>query len=307
MFQEDVHKKYFNSDKDKLRHFDMIISEADTVREHDKQIIKGLFNNFYNKSMDVGIGFQRAHGSILSGDYFDLIKLSDGNYMFVFADISGHGLPAYTTLIRLRSSIILSVNESNEIYKKTGKMDTDYIVKNITRKFTNIMDDAYSHDFACAIFTFIYNDRDKFHLKFYNRSMLFPIIVRRFQGRLVGIYNLNNNDRGWIPQKGYIMGSDIRKLKMGEYLDTPSCDFVLYEGDSIFFFSDGIVEATRDGGLDEEFGQKRLERYLRENYDISPQVVVHELFQTVYDFIGTPGNQKDDMTAVFIEFPPVRY
>jgi len=231
------------SDEEMIARYRIISSEANTIRENDKILVKSLFSNFYGKLLDVGIGFQRAYGSILSGDYFDLIQLPDGNYLFIFADISGHGLPAYTTLVRLRSAIAISIKSIKQIYDQSGGIDTAFLVKNIATVFTDLMDEANSGDFACVIFTFISNDGDKFHLKFYNRSMLFPFIIRRYENSLVDIYNLNNADKGWVPRKGYLMGSDIRKLLEENYLDSPCCEFTIYEGDSILFYSDGIIEA----------------------------------------------------------------
>jgi serine phosphatase RsbU (regulator of sigma subunit) len=279
--------EFFNlnkyTDDDKLRHFDVLAYEANTVRENDKILIRNLFKNFYDKRLNVGIGFQRAYGSILAGDFFDLVKLPDGNYLFIFADISGHGLPAYTTLIRFRSAMTIALREIKMIYTKTGIIDSGFLVREITRNFTDIMDDSNSDDFASVIFTFIYNDDDKFILRFYNRSMLFPIVIRKFKNELVDIFNLNNDS----------------------YLDTPWCEFELYEGDSIMFYSDGITEAYRENPP-EEFGDERIKSILRENFSMPPQLAINLLFDSVYEFIGDFRNQKDDMTAVLIDFPLVR-
>lgn len=302
-FKRTIQKK---STGDILSRYHILASEANSVRERDKELLKNIFGNFYNKHLNVGIGFQRAYGAILSGDYFDLIAMPDGNYLFVFADISGHGLPAYTTLVRLRSAITISLKEIQHIYNKSGSIDPEYVVKDVTRKFTDIMDDANSHDFACINFTFIYNENDKFYLKFYNRSMLFPIVVRKFNSSIVNIYNLNVQDKGWLPMKGHLVGSDVKQLLDDRYYETPCCEFVIYEGDSILFFSDGITEAFSSKRPDDEFGQHRLESILVENIHRSPQEIVDILFNTVYDFIGAPQKQKDDMTAVLIDLPLVR-
>ena len=142
--------------EDKLQRFDILKAEANTVRNKDKTILRSLFKNFYNKQLSIGIGFQRAYGSILSGDYFDLIKLPDDNYLFVFADISGHGLPAYTTLIRLRSAVTIAVKRIGRIYKRVGGIDSNFLVRDICTKFTDIMDESNTNDFASVNFTFIY-------------------------------------------------------------------------------------------------------------------------------------------------------
>jgi len=95
-------------------------------------------------------------------------------------------------------------------------------------------------------------------------------------------------------------------LMGGAYLITPACEFVLYEGDSIMYFSDGITEAHAEDDLSKEFGESRVENVLRRSFDLAPQIVIQELFDTVYDYIGSAEQQKDDMTAVLIEFPLVR-
>jgi len=295
-----------DSIESKLRHFDILKAEANTVREKDKILIRSLFKNFYKKKINVGIGFQRAYGAILAGDYFDLIKLPDKSYMFVFADVSGHGLPAYTTLIRLRSAITLAVKDMTHVYETSGLIDMAMLIKDISTKFTDIMDEAGSDDFACVNFTIMYDEDDKLKLKFYNRSMLFPIVVRKTDDGEVNLINLNNDQEGWSPQKGYLLGSDLRKLLKDNYLDIPECEFVLYEGDSILFYSDGIIEAYNTDLRSDDFGDERLEKVLKEHAGLFPQVIVDELFHSVYEFIGDAGQQKDDMTAVLINFPEAK-
>lgn len=299
--------KYKGKNKDRdLSLFEMLKSEANTVRDKDKILIRNLFKNFYNKNLRVGIGFQRSYGSILAGDYFDLIKLPNDSYLFIFADISGHGLPAYTTLIRLRSAITIALKNMRRTYQATGLIDTDFLIKDISILFTDIMDESNSDDFACVNFTFIRSEDDKFHLKFYNRSMLFPIVVRKFKNEIQGIYNLNYEEKGWSPQKGFLLGSDLRKLLGDKYLHTPPCEFTLYEGDVILFYSDGITEAYNHINPLGEFGDDRLKSILLENIDLPPQLIINLIFDAVYEYIGQPENQKDDMTAVLINFPAVR-
>ncbi len=298
-----------DSIEDKLKRFEILKAEANTVREKDKILIRSLFRSFYNKHLNVGIGFQRAYGSVLAGDYFDLIRLPDNKFLFIFADISGHGLPAYTTLIRLRSAITIAIKSVKRYYEKSNILNTTSLVRDICIKFTDIMDEANSDDYACVNFTFISHEDDKFKLKFYNRGMLFPIVIRKKLYKKIDIYNLNLPNGKWIPQVGYILGSHVRKLLKNAYLETPSCEYVLYELDSILFFSDGITEAYNPDltGKNEsdEFGIQRVEQIIRENYELSPQEIVNKLFAGVYDFLGDPERQKDDMTAILIDFPPV--
>ncbi len=301
--------KKMDSIENRLKRFDILQSEANTVRENDKILIKSMFRNFYNKHLNVGIGFHRAYGSILSGDYFDLIKLPDDNYLFVFADISGHGLPAYTTLIRLRSAITIAVKETEFIFGNSGYINTTSLVRDICLKFTDIMDESNSDDFASVNFTFISYKNNKFHLKFYNRSMLFPVIIRKKNNDLVEIINLNENANEWIPKFGLILGSNVRKIIGAGYLDTPCGEYILEGTDSVLFYSDGIIEAYNPdadkSSIDflEDFGVARLMEILKINIHLSPHEMINKIFDDVYNFIGDPEHQKDDMTAVLIDFP----
>jgi serine phosphatase RsbU (regulator of sigma subunit) len=288
-----------------LRQHTILEAEAETVREVDKVLIRGLFGNFYGHRLNVGIGFQRAFGSILSGDYFELFKLADGNYLFIFADISGHGLPAYTTLIRFRSAVALAVKELERFYP-SRHVNPERVVADAIEKFTDIMEAASSNDFASVIFTFIRTEEDKYYLRFFNRGMYFPLVVRKFQSELVNLYDLNEADKGWIPKKGGLLSYEFRDILGQKYNQSPSCEFIIYEGDCILFFSDGVVEATKDRTTGSDFGIHRVKEILSQNLHLFPQAVVNTLFEEVYDHMGNASNQSDDMTAVLIDFPLVR-
>ncbi|HOP28296.1 MAG TPA: PP2C family protein-serine/threonine phosphatase [Spirochaetota bacterium] len=289
----------------KVQKYEMFSQEANQVREKDKRLIRELFKSFSNSYLMVGIGFQRAYGSILSGDYFDLLRLPENKFLFVFSDISGHGLPAYTTLIRLRSAVILAVKDAETEYEKTGIVDCSRIINNISAKFTDIMDMSCSNDFASANFVFIEDGDECIKLRFFNRSMLFPIIVRREPGG-AKIINLNSGFDYWKPEKGYLLGSDIKSLiDKDTYYNTPECCFEIYQGDMILFYTDGITEAFDYRTDNSQYGEKRLEQKLLEMCDLPPQLVINSIFDSVYDFIGSHEHQKDDMTAVLIDLPPL--
>jgi len=283
--------------------------EADTVRENDKVVIRSLLGDFYGKQLEVGIGFERAWGSILSGDYFELFKLPDGNYLFVFADISGHGLPAYTTLVRLRCAVIVAVKGYHKHFTRGEKLNAEKLIRNITTLFTDLMEVAGSKDFASVLFTLITSEDDKYHLQFFNRGMYFPLVVRRFQDELIDVYDLNESEKGWLPVKGFLLSSELRELLGEKYNEYNSCTFILYEGDSLLYTTDGILEAKEDKNGQSEYGMDRLKNRLIRHIQqktLTPQEVINRVFDDVYRFMGKRRNQHDDMTAVLINLPLVR-
>jgi sigma-B regulation protein RsbU (phosphoserine phosphatase) len=292
--------------EDIVRQYSSIEAEAEEVRNLDKSIIRNLFGNFYNKVLNIGLGFQRAHGSILSGDYFELFKLPDGNYLFAFADISGHGLPAYTSLVRLRCAITMAIRNYQHVFDKKGQIEYIDVVREIGTIFTDVMEAAHSKDFASAIFTFITNEEDKFHLTFFSRGMHFPFVVRKFEKSIVDIYDLNKREKGWIPLKSNLLGAEIRDILREDYNRYTFCNFTVYEGDAILFYSDGLTEATASDDKSEEYGNERLMQCLHDHLHLYPQAIINAIFEQIYEFMGTPKRQYDDMTALYIDFPLVR-
>lgn len=288
---------------ERLYKYEIFRAEANQVRIKDKKVIRELFRQFRPRELLIGIGFQRAYGSILSGDYFDLIRLSDRNFLFVFADISGHGLPAYTTLIRLKSAIIIAVKEMEGIFNRTGILDYSYLIRSIAIKFTDIMDMSNSNDFASVNFIFFEENKGQIRLRFFNRSMLFPIVMQRSSSGNK-IVNLNYPDGTWKPEKGYLLGSDIKSLiEPDTYYFTPECCFDLNQGDQVLFYTDGITEAFDHDHGKNQYGESRLEQKMLEMSDLPPQLIINNIFDSVYDFIGSHEYQKDDMTAVLIDLP----
>ena len=286
--------------EDELLIYDILETEAKTVRKKDKLAVVDSFKNFFKEDLEIGIGFQRAYGAILAGDYFDLIKLPNKSFLFIFADISGHGLPAYTTLIKLKSSITIAINKLKKDYKSDQNINFSNLIKEISTYFADIMDSSNSNDFACVNFTFIEKKNSHFNLEFYNRSMLFPLVFHKIDDLNVNFIDLNENDQ-WENKKGFFLGGHLRKLQKNNYLNSPACSFQLKRGDSILFYSDGIIESYSSKEKD-EFGQENIEKVMKKYINRSPQIMVDKLFNEVYKFIGSHKKQKDDMTAVLMKF-----
>ncbi|HEX9417801.1 MAG TPA: PP2C family protein-serine/threonine phosphatase, partial [Methylomirabilota bacterium] len=71
----------------------------------------------------------------------------------------------------------------------------------------------------------------------------------------------------------------------------------LKAGDVLVLYSDGVTEA-RDAA-DEEFGEERLESFLRKNRSMDPEALVDALIRTVHEF-SKDGKPGDDVTVTVI-------
>lgn len=285
-----------------IQRYRLILNDVDLVHSKDRVGIRSMLRKFGSAGMEIGIGYKMAYGSVLSGDSFQLFGLPNDTFLFVFSDVSGHGMEAYTTYIKLRSAAILAVRKVNET-SAGEKIRFDSIVNDIVETFTNIMEDSVSRDFACVIFSFVQRDEDgKVRFHFFNRGMYYPYLLEQEKGT-IHCRNLNNHDDNWKPSKNSPLGSDFRKLIGDKYSRDVPAVLTVENGARLCFFTDGIIEASDSNEPAEEFGFARFEKSLVTTFHHFPQSAVNTLYDEVYDFIQNPIRQSDDMTAVVIDVP----
>jgi serine phosphatase RsbU (regulator of sigma subunit) len=264
-----------------------------------------MLEKFGAEGVDIGIGNKRAYGTVVSGDSFQLFILHDNIFLFVFSDVSGHGLEAYTTYIKLRSSIILAVRRENERHTANPEAPVDYcaVVSDIIDTFTNIMEDSISRDFACVIFTFVSREDDTYTFRFFNRGMYYPYLAILNDDDSITSIDLGEPAGDWNPSKGSPLGSDFRKILENKYYTCAESIIQVKSGSRFCFFTDGITEATDDREPPVEYGTQRLEHLLTETFHYFPQAAINTLYDSVYEFMKDPSRQFDDMTVVIIDVP----
>jgi len=67
--------------------------------------------------------------------------------------------------------------------------------------------------------------------------------------------------------------------------------------DILVLYSDGVTEARNDA--DDEFGEDRLEAFLRKNRGLAPERLVESLIRAVHEF-SSEGKPGDDVTVAVI-------
>ena len=65
----------------------------------------------------------------------------------------------------------------------------------------------------------------------------------------------------------------------------------------LVLYSDGVTEAMN--GENDEFGEERLEAFLKEHRNADPEVVVESLIRAVHEF-SKDGKPGDDVTVAVI-------
>jgi serine phosphatase RsbU (regulator of sigma subunit) len=291
--------------EEKLKRYRLIQSDIETVQDKERIGIQSMRAKFGTAGAEIGIGFKRAYGSVMSGDSFQLFSFPDDSLLFIFSDVSGHGLGAYTTYVKMRSAAILAVRrETVRMKRDGGSVDCPAVVRDIIDTFTDIMEESVSRDFSSVIFTFVgKDDYGNFTFRFFNRGMHYPCLLRLDASGTVQCRNLNESDDTWKPSRNAPLGADFRAILENRYNECEESVIRISGGSRICFFTDGIIEAANEAVPPEEFGVERLKKILTGTFSHFPQAAVNMIYHEVYDFIIHPDRQFDDMTAVVIDLP----
>jgi len=141
-----------------------------------------------------------------------------------------------------------------------------------------------------------------------NDELVRRTIESRFATLLYGVLcdgRLTYSSAGHNP--ALIVGpGEVRRLERGGLIlgAFPGASFEeetvsLDPGDVVVVFSDGITEAVRPDGS--EFGEERLLAAIRGGRELPPTRLLHEVLDSVREFIGD-AKQSDDLTALVLRY-----
>jgi len=211
--------------------------------------------------LEVALRFHPARE--LGGDLYDFMTYGKERHVLAVGDVSGKGAPA-ALYGAMASGILRSLAP-----QKLSAPD-------LLRRLNLILLERKIEGHFITLTYAIWEPRSK-TLRLSNAGMPLPILVRKGQCRP-------------IRAEGIPLGL----LEHAQYQELA---VRLEAGDLFAMFSDGIVEAANI--KHEEFGPRRLEAVLRENFHRSPQEIIDTLFDKVREFEqGRPP--RDDQTIVLI-------
>ena len=204
--------------------------------------------------------------STVGGDYFDAVKLVDGQLGLCVGDVSGKGLPAALLMANLQAAV--HAYADNGIEPRTLCQKVNHIICG------NIAVDRF--------ITFFYATLDvaSHRLRYTNAGHNAPVLVH-----LDGSYER-------LETGGLVLGVDPKTgYEQGE-LD-------LAAGDRLVLFTDGVTEAVNAKG--EEYGEQRLLHLLIESRHLGATALQEAVVDSVRRF--SDGRLKDDSTVVVAAIP----
>jgi sigma-B regulation protein RsbU (phosphoserine phosphatase) len=213
---------------------------------------------------------------VVSGDYYDFVRISPTRLAIALADISGKGISAALLMANvqaaLRSDVLRYRNGQPGAHLE--QINTAEIVAHLNlHLFRNTSDERYA-----TVFFGVYDSETR-QLHYTNAGHLPPV---------------------------YIHGDHARRLEVGGMVvglfnDVPfqQGSVEIEHGGMLIAYSDGLIEPENVYG--EEFGTERLIDVAQRNRENSSHVIAEAMMQAAEEWSGSP-EQADDMTVIVMRF-----
>ncbi len=209
-------------------------------------------------------------GRVVSGDYYDYVRLDDRWTAIALGDVSGKGVSAALLMASIQSALHARLKFSGD--SSDSVLSTATLMALISQQlYENTPAEKYA-TFFCSVY-----DDDTGRLTYTNAGHLKPILVR--DGRAAT-----------LEGDGMVVGL-LPNVKYEQQ------DFLLRTGDLLAVFSDGIPEAF--DAAEQEFGEARLAELLVIEGNKPLDDIITAVTGTVEKWIHDP-EARDDLTLVLL-------
>ncbi len=212
--------------------------------------------------LDVGEVYEPSARMDVGGDLYDFVALDDGRLAVVLGDVTGHGVDATADMAMAK-----------------------FVFRSLAREHPE------PAEFLAAANEVICSEIGSG--KFISMSY---VVVDGVGGTVAGASAGHPAPRIVLPDgtarsletRGLVLGIDA-----GQEYDEVSAE--LPPGASLVLYTDGVVEARRDGEL---YGDERLEALLQARYELPARALAAAIAEDAREFAG--GDLSDDLAVVVI-------
>lgn len=205
----------------------------------------------------------------VGGDFYDMYW--EGDFLFIFmCDVSGHGVPACLIASMVKMAL------QSEISEKKNE-DVNHILEGINKSLVNII----GNNFVTASLSKL--------------NLPTGDITSATAGH-PPIYHIQQGKTLEIQSRGKPLGL-FQNFETGTHITQ------LQKQDTLFFYTDGIVESVNPQG--EFYGEERLTEFLESHSNLEADELIDSLSQ---ELTGFRGNAKfdDDITGLAIKIHSVK-
>ena len=214
------------------------------------------------EGLDVGEVYESSARVALGGDVYDFLQLADGRLAVVLGDVTGHGVEATADMAMAKfvfRSLAREHPHPGDFLSRANDVVVDEIAPGKFITMTYVTVDGGTGAVACA-----------------SAGHPAPRVV------------LPNGAVHGLDAHGLILGIDSDQ----DYAEVRD---ELPPGGSLVLYTDGVIEARRDGEL---YGTERLDALLAEHSALSPRELARRVAEDARAWSG--GELTDDLAVVVI-------
>jgi sigma-B regulation protein RsbU (phosphoserine phosphatase) len=199
----------------------------------------------------------------VSGDYYDVIRITPDQWGVVIADVFGKGIPASLVMASFRASLLAEIRNN-------------YSIGTILTKVNQLIWESVEPE-HCVTACYGVIDTKQRVLTYSNGGHIYPLVISR-------------HDTRKLETGGLVLGVLRESVYEEERIH-------LRQGDLLLFFTDGLTEAENEQG--EPFGDERIEGIARSMLDSPCDEIVKRIYDEIAGFTG--GVLADDFTVLAIK------
>lgn len=234
------------------------------------EIARGTQRSFLPKQAPMIPGYDISAINIpakeVGGDFYDFIPVTNKQWGFVIADVSGKGMPA--ALLMAISRTLVRASTAGNISAAGPIRQANDLICNDTRPGM----------FVTLFYAILEQERNR--LRFVNAGHNPPLLFRRGHENPIE-----------LRSKGLAVG--IR-----QNIDLREAFMDFHPGDTLVMYTDGVTDAINEENT--PFGKERLVRTIRENLYLPSSVIIEKIRDGVLAF-SENKSQFDDITMVIIK------
>lgn len=271
-FDLTTHKRGVEALRESRKRYRRLAQENERLYHQQLNIAESLQLALLNIPSEIGrvrLGYlyrSATETAQIGGDFYDVFEVKNGNIAVLIGDVAGHGIEAARTATLVRDVVHAFTHQSirtHEVMRRTNKLLVEKELPGFVSLFLGILD----------------VETGTLH---YSSAGHPTTMLRRSSGEIL------------------FLGSGSSPLGVYEDKSWKPGEVEMTEGDLLLLYTDGVIEARREGEL---FGEKRLEKILRRR-----RVSVKRLPQLILDQVLTfsGGVLKDDLAvlALSLAAPP---
>ena len=249
----------------------IIHSDADEKRQLERElrqasaIQKVLLPRESPQLSDYNLAASYRPARIVSGDYFDYVKVDNDHYGVAIGDVSGKGIAASLIAAMCRSLLRSNVE---------GNSSPSSVLRSVNQTiFSDIREDM----FVSLLYLILERESNSIILARAGHEP--PLLFRKETGE---IESIEPPGMAAGVDRGGVFNRTVKDYR-----------FTMEKGDMLILYTDGLIEAENRSG--EEFGVSGLTQAIAESADEKPEDVVKVIEQKIAQFSGGIP-QTDDIT-----------